>query len=111
MTMVGRCLASSDALANIKRGFNAHVRSSSEVFRGGQISLDVFNIHPKQKPFVIKEGGLLNNIVKPVVLGKGKEVFRDDEFLSPKIFLSSSSCKDGNNFLTLKPHRQWVGEF
>ncbi|PKU69381.1 hypothetical protein MA16_Dca002651 [Dendrobium catenatum] len=45
----------------------------SEVFKGGQISTAGFNSHPKQKPLVIKEGGLLNNIVKLVVLGKDKE--------------------------------------
>jgi len=42
---------------------------------------------------LIKEG-LLNNKTKPVVIGKGKEVIREDDFISPKNSKIASSFKN-----------------
>ncbi|PKU72244.1 hypothetical protein MA16_Dca006244 [Dendrobium catenatum] len=90
--MEGRRLAPSEAWANIRRGFNAPVRSS-EVFKGSQISASGFNSFPKQKPLIIREGGLLNKVVNPVPVGKGKESLIVGDFLSPRKSVPSTCCK------------------
>ncbi|PKU65726.1 hypothetical protein MA16_Dca015762 [Dendrobium catenatum] len=93
MTMEGRRSAPSEAWAIIRRGFNAPVRSSLEVFKGSQILASGFNSFPKQKPLIIREGALLKKVVNPVPVGKGKEAVIVDDFLSPRKSVPSTCCK------------------
>ncbi|KAI0524605.1 hypothetical protein KFK09_003982 [Dendrobium nobile] len=48
----------------------------------------------KEKPLLIKEGGMLNNRVVPVVFGKGKEAIKKEEFLSLKKFKPAVGFKE-----------------
>ncbi|PKU71014.1 hypothetical protein MA16_Dca021002 [Dendrobium catenatum] len=54
----------------------------------------MFNSHFKEKPLTIKEGGLLKNKSIPMVTGKGKEIFKEDDFLSLKNFKTAIEFKE-----------------
>ncbi|PKU63140.1 hypothetical protein MA16_Dca019676 [Dendrobium catenatum] len=54
----------------------------------------MFNSHLKEKPLTIKEGGLLKSIPIPMVTGKGKEIFKEDNFLTLKNFKTATGFKE-----------------